>query len=423
MFQKKVLPNGLRLIAAPLIGTEAATVLVLFKVGSRYEIKEQNGISHFIEHMMFKGTKKRPNTLAISRDLDSVGAEYNAFTSRDHTGYYIKIEKDKIELALDILSDMLFHSKFEEKEIEREKGVICEEIKMYEDNPIMFIEDLFEETVFGGHPLGRKVSGEVETVKSFTRKTMLEYRDKYYQPNNIVLGLAGKFDDRGADLVKKYFGASGAKIKPSFQKFNFATQKLNKPKIKIQFKETEQAQLALGFPGYSYFDPQIYALQMLAIILGGYMSSRLFISIREKRGLCYSIKSFVNIYEDTGNLVIQSGLDKSRIAAGIGAIFEELDKVCGTGVTEEELRRAKECVKGRLVLAMEDSSQVADWYSGQELLTDEILTPEEKLRKVFAVTIGDVKKAAKDVMRKKRLTMVLIGPFKDERPFAKFLKT
>ncbi len=421
MFQKTILKNGLRLITAPISGTEAATVLVLFKVGSRYEIEELQGISHFIEHMMFKGTKKRPNTLAISRDLDSVGAEYNAFTARDHTGYFIKIEHDQLELAFDILSDMLFNSKFEEKELEREKGVICEEIRMYEDNPLMFIEDLFEQTLFGNHPLGRRISGTVEKVKSFTRKTMLEYRDQYYQPNNIVLGLAGKFNERSISLVEKYFGASGVKVKPVFKKFDLRTQKFDKPKIKIQFKETEQVQLALGFPGYSYFDPEIYTLQLLSIILGGYMSSRLFISIREKRGLCYFIKSFVNIYEDTGNLVIQSGLDKARITSAIGAIFEELDKVMRGGVTGEELERAKECVKGRLVLALEDSSQVADWYAKQELLTQEILTPEEKVKKIFAVTAGDIKKVAKEVMQKKRLSVALIGPFKDERVFARFL--
>lgn len=422
MFQKTVLNNGIRLITAPISGTETVTVLVLFKVGSRYETAEQNGISHFIEHMMFKGTKKRPNTLAISKDLDSVGAEYNAFTARDHTGYFIKIEHNKIELALDILSDMLFHSKFEEKEIEREKGVICEEIRMYEDNPIMYIDDLFEQTLFGDHPLGRKISGTVQTVKGFTRKMMLQYRDEYYQPNNIVLGLAGKFDSKSINLIQKYFGTAGIKIKPSFEKFDLRSQKLNKPKIKIHFKETEQVQLALGFIGYSYFDPQIYALQLLSIILGGYMSSRLFISIREKRGLCYFIKSFVNIYEDTGNLVIQSGLDKSRITAAVGAIFEELDKVVRGGVTEEELQRAKECVKGRLVLALEDSSQVADWYTKQELLMPEVLTPEEKLRKIFAVSKGEVKEVAKVIMQKKRLSVALIGPFKDERPFAKFLE-
>ncbi|MBI5071557.1 insulinase family protein [Candidatus Falkowbacteria bacterium] len=421
MFQKKVLKNGLRFLTSPIPGTEAATILVLCKVGSRYEARESNGVSHFIEHMMFKGTEKRPETIDISRDLDSVGAEYNAFTSRDNTGYFIKIEQDKIELALDMMSDMLRNSKFDEKEIKRESGVISEEIRMYEDNPMMFIEDLLEETMFGDHPLGWKISGDVATVKSFNRKMMLEYRDKFYQPNNTVLALAGKFDDKAVALAEKYFGETGVKVKPVFKKFSFSSGE-SKPKLKIQFKETEQAQLAIGFPGYSHFNPEHYALQILSIILGGYMSSRLFISIREKRGLCYFIRSYANVYEDTGNLVIQSGLDKTRIASAIGAIFEELDKVIRNGVTEEELKRAKECVKGRLVLALEDSSQVADWYAKQELLIGEILTPEEKLKKVFAVTAGDIKKVAKEVMQKNKMSIALIGPFKDETPFAKFLK-
>lgn len=420
MFQKKVFKNGTRFLTAPIAGTEATTLLALYKVGSRYETKEVNGISHFIEHMMFKGTKKRPETLDISRDLDSVGAEYNAFTSRDHTGYYIKIEQDKIKLALDILSDMLTNSKFEEKEIRRESGVISEEIRMYEDNPLMLIEDLLEETLFGDHPLGWKISGDVATVKSFDRKKMIGYRDNYYQPNNLALCLAGKFKEKDVALVEKYFGISGTKVRPDFKKFVFPAKE-TKPKIKVHFKETEQAQLALGFPGYSYSDPKVYALQLLGIILGGYMSSRLFISIREKRGLCYFIKSFTNIYEDTGNLVIQSGLDKTRITSAIGAIFEELDKVVRNGVTSEELDRAKDCIKGRLILALEDSSHVADWYAKQELLTGEILTPEEKLKKVFAVTAGDIKKVAGEVLHKNRMGVALIGPFRDEKPFAKFL--
>lgn len=422
MFQKTILNNGLRLITAPLRETGAVTVLVLFKVGSRYEKKEINGVSHFIEHMIFKGTKKRPTALAISRELDGIGAEYNAFTSRDHTGYFIKVNHEKIESVLEIFSDMLFNSKFEEKEIEREKGVICEEIRMYEDNPIMYIDDLFEQTLFGEHPLGRKISGTVETVKSFNRKIILEYLGNYYQPNNIVLGLAGKFGDGEVNLVKKYFGLAGVKIKPVFQKFDVTIKRSKKPKLKIQFKETEQVQLALGFPGFSYFDPKIYPLLLLSMILGGYMSSRLFVAIREKRGLCYFIKSSVNIYEDTGNLMIQAGLDKTRITAAIEAIFEELDKIIKRGVTTEELQRAKECVKGRLILALEDSAHVAEWYAKQELLTDEILTPEEKLRKIFAVTAGDIKKVAKEVMQKKYLSMALIGPFRDESPFAKFFK-
>ena len=324
-FEKITLDNGLRLILAPLPAFRSITAIILCGAGSRYETRETNGVSHFLEHMFFKGTKSRPTAAEISHALDEIGADYNAFTGKETTGYHIKSASEHLPLILEMLSDMLWNSKFDEKEIKSESGVISEEIRMYEDNPMMFIEDLLEETMFGDHPLGRKISGEVETVKSFNRKMMLEYRDKFYQPNNTVLALAGKFDDKAVALAEKYFGEGGVKVKPVFKKFDFSAGE-SKPKLKVQFKDTEQVQLAIGFPGFSNSDPKIYALQLMSIILGGYMSSRLFISIREKRGLCYFIRSYANVYEDTGNLVIQSGLDKTRIASAIGAIFEELDK-------------------------------------------------------------------------------------------------
>jgi predicted Zn-dependent peptidase len=322
-------------------------------------------------------------------------------------------------LALDVLSDMLFNSKFEGEEIEREKGVISEEIRMYEDNPLMYIEDLFEQTMFRGHPLGQRVSGKVEMVKKITRKEMLDYKNNYYTPRNAVLAVAGKFEKKEINLIKKYFGERGGKAKTSFVRFKTG---LKKPCFQLQFKETEQIQFALGFPGYSYFDPKIYALNLLSVILGGTMSSRLFIAIRERKGLCYFIKSFLNIYEDTGNLVIQSGLDKSRIELAIQAILLELDKIRKNSIDPAELRRAKDCIKGRLILGLEDSSHVADWYAEQELLTKRILTPEEKLKKIFAVEAADIRKVAQEVIQNKKLCAALIGPFKDERPFTKLLK-
>ncbi|OGF20538.1 hypothetical protein A2316_00295 [Candidatus Falkowbacteria bacterium RIFOXYB2_FULL_38_15] len=415
MFQKTTLKNGLRLITANIEGTEAITALVLFKVGSRYETKSENGISHFIEHMMFKGTKKRPNTLALSKDLDRVGAEYNAFTSRDYTGYYVKVDAEKLELALDVLSDMLLNSKFEEGELEKEKGVISEEIRMYEDNPMMFIDDLFEENLFGSdHPLGRSIAGTVKGINGFSRKKMIDYREKYYTPNNTVLVLTGNLKNKKInELTEKYFGENGKKAKPVFEKFVYP-EKNNHPKIKIKNKETEQIQLALGFPAYSYFDPQVYALNLLSVILGGNMSSRLFISIREKRGLCYFIRSYSNVYEDAGNVVIQAGLDKTRIMPAIKAILEELQKVKKFGVKEEELKRAKDCIKGRLILSLEDSSSVADWYAKQELLMKEVLTPEEKLKKIFSVSGDDIKKVANDIFLGEKLNLAIIGPVNEE---------
>ena len=419
MFNKKKLKNGLRLILAPLKGTKAVTVLVLFKVGSRYENKSNNGISHFIEHMMFKGTKRRPDTLTISKDLDRVGAEYNAFTSRDYTGYYVKVDAEKIDLALDILSDMIFNSKFETSEINREKGVISEEIKMYEDNPMMFVDDLFEENLFGeDHPLGRKISGSIKGINKFSRKEMLSYKEKYYRPDNGVIVLAGNTSHLDDKSINKYFGKAKGKTEASFKSFSY---KDDKPKIKIQFRETEQVQLALGFPAYSYFNDNIYALNLLSIILGGNMSSRLFISIREKKGLCYFIRTFTNTYEDTGSLIVQSGLDKNRVETAVQAIIEELNKVKKKGVTAEELNRAKECIKGKLVLTLEDSSNVADWYAKQELLIGKALTPEAKFKKIFKVTQRDIQSVANEIIQKERLNIALIGPV-EEKKFVEKIK-
>src|SRR3989339_225179 len=262
MFQKTTLKNGLRLITANIEGTEAITALVLFKVGSRYETKSENGISHFIEHMMFKGTKKRPNTLALSKDLDRVGAEYNAFTSRDYTGYYVKVDAEKLELALDVLSDMLLNSKFEEGELEKEKGVISEEIRMYEDNPMMFIDDLFEENLFGSdHPLGRSIAGTVKGINGFSRKKMIDYREKYYTPNNTVLVLTGNLKNKKInELTEKYFGENGKKAKPVFEKFVYPEKNKSKKKKKKK-KRNEQNLIGVGVPPFFFFRPPIFAPQ------------------------------------------------------------------------------------------------------------------------------------------------------------------
>ncbi|PIP17743.1 MAG: hypothetical protein COX43_02635 [Parcubacteria group bacterium CG23_combo_of_CG06-09_8_20_14_all_35_9] len=415
MFTKTILANKIRLITIPLHETKAVTVLVLFKVGSRYEKKDINGASHFIEHMMFKGTKKRPNTQVISRELDGVGAEYNAFTGKDHTGYYIKINYEKIELALDILSDMLFNSNFLSEEIEKEKGVILEEINMYEDNPLIHIEDLYEETLYQGNSLACRISGSKETVSEITRQKLLNYKNTFYKGDNIVIGVAGKIDEKKVvKFIENYFKNIPFKKRKTggFKKFSLRQQK---SRISLEFKETEQAQIALGFPAYSYFHPDIYALQLLSVILGGNMSSRLFTQVRGKRGLAYFIKSDIDIYEDTGALSVYAGLDKIRINEALKIILKELKRVTLKEVGLSELKRAKEFLKGHTVLALEDSSFLAQWFAKQELLIRKILTPEEKLDKIFKVSPKDIKRVAKDIIKKSRLNLALIGPFKDKK--------
>lgn len=421
MYYKQKLSNGIKLLTVPVAGTEAVTVLALFPVGSRYESKAQNGISHFIEHLMFKGTERRPTTLDISRELDKVGAEYNAYTSRDHTGYYVKVSADKIELALDLLSDMLWHSKFDAKEIEREKGVIVEELNMYKDNPTMYVEQLFEELMYKNHPLGRDVGGEPATVRGLSRAAIVNYYHQFYNPCNLVLVVAGKIDKNIQSLINKYFSlARRKKTKSSFSVFSFPSE--SAAEAAAHFKKTDQIHLAMGFPGFSYDDPRSPILVLLNIILGATMSSRLFTEVRERRGLAYMIQSGLNRYHETGNLVVRAGLDQSRMSEALKVIMEELKKIKKRGVSAEELKIAKDNLAGHMVLQLEDSSAQAEWYGKSALLKKKIRTPQEELALYRAVKLVDIQKIANLVFQMSRLRLSAIGPYRDNLELRKILK-
>lgn len=419
--QKTTLKNGARVILVPSHDTQAATVLVLFEVGSRYENEKLSGASHYIEHMMFKGTKKRPNTSRISRDLDSVGADYNAFTGKDYTGYYIKLNAEKTALAVDMLHDMIFHSTYKPVECERERKVILEEINMYEDNPIMHAEELLEELVYKGSSLGRNIAGTHKTMNGISRGMLVRYRDAYYAPSRMVISVAGKLDADVMKLLEQTFGAvkePGKRPKPYAQ----ARIGTGKPKFTLKFKETEQVQFTLGFPGFPYGHKKLAALSVLSTILGGGMSSRLFTEVRERRGLAYSVRSGLSPYQDVGNLAIQAGLTKAKVDEGIRTILKEIGSIVKSGVTAEELNRAKEFIKGKTILALEESSALAEFFAKQELLTRKMETPDEKIAKIMAVTRDDVHAVAREIFRTPKLSAAIIGPFKDEKPFMKLLK-
>jgi predicted Zn-dependent peptidase len=421
MYQKTKFKNGLTLITAPLKGTKAVTVLVLVRVGSRYETKEINGVSHFVEHLVFKGTKKRPTSLDITKELDSVGAEFNAFTAKDHTGFYIKAAAEEIELAFDVLSDMLFNPIFDQKEIDKERGVLIEEINMYEDNPLIYIQGLFENAVFGNSSLGQLIFGPKSVVKNISRNKIISYKNKFYQPKNISVAVAGNFNKKQViNLTNKYFNIPAKKS----DTVNFAKFKnlQHQPKINFFFKKTEQIQSCLGFPAYSGFDKRLYPLSLLAVILGGNMSSRLFHTVREKHGLAYYIKCDVITYQDTGAFVVQAGLDKKRIKKAITLILSELKRVKDQGVTDKELLAAKEFLKGKLVLALEDSEAIADWYGKQYLLLNKTETPSEQLKKLFAVKKSQLKKVASELFKKEKINLVLIGPSQDKKELLSLLK-
>lgn len=412
-----VLSNGMRVHLMPFAGTQAATVLVFVKVGSRYEYADINGASHYIEHLMFKGTKRRPTTLDISRDLDAVGAEYNAFTGKEYTGYYITIEAGKLPLAVDMIHDMMFHSKYDKAEMDRERGVIIEEINMYRDNPMMHVEDLLEEAMFDGNTLGWNIAGSPKTMRGMTREQVIAFRDAYYIPSRVVIGVAGKVNKSTLALIKKTFGS--VKAKPAAAEYEkiAAAKPKKSPAVRVQEKHVEQLQVAFGFPSYGVADKRNAALSLLASILGGTMSSRLFVSVREKKGLCYFVRAENSAYDDTGAFSIRSGLDKSRLKEAVKTILEEVAKIKKAGVTPRELKDAKDNFRGRLLLRLEESSNQADWYARQELLLREAKTPEERMKEIDAVTAAQVKQAANDVLDLAKMSAAAIGPFKDGKAF------
>lgn len=416
------LKNGLPVVLVPQKGAGSMTLLVLCKVGSRYETREINGSSHFIEHLMFKGTKRRPTTEVLSRELDSFGAEFNAYTDKDMTGYYIKMDAAKTALAVDMLHDMLFHSKYDPKEIDRERGVIIEEINMYEDNPRMHVDDMLEEVLFPDSTLGWNIAGTRDIIRNVSRDQLIAYRDAYYVPERMAVIVSGKIVPGVMKLLEKTFGSVR---RPSGRDLPFEPFKTPaKIKVPLAYKEkaTEQVQYTFAFHGLKLTDPRTPAATLLSVILGASMSSRLFIQIRERRGLCYSIRSMHQAREDVGLFQVAAGLDKARFPEAVKAIFKELKDVAKKGVTAEELRRAKDLLRGQTVLAFEDSSFQAGWYGKDWLFRQRLETPEQRMARFEKVTRGDVQKVAKELFRPERMAAAVIGPFGPKKNLEKIIK-
>jgi len=414
------LPNGLRFYAVPLKGTQAASTFIVFQVGSRYEDDSIAGVSHFLEHMLFKGTKARPNPRDISRELDGLGAEYNAFTSKDWTGYYVKSAVEHFDKAFGVLTDMLRHSTFAAPSVKRERTVILEELRMYLDNPLMHIEDLFEQRVFGRTPLGRDIVGFSKTVLGTTRQQLVDYYARYYHPRNMVVVVAGNVDPAAAERkVRAAFGSlKGKRRLPYFT----CTLSQSEPQLVVQNRKTEQAQVALGFRAFPYQHPKLPSLEVLHAILGGGMSSRLFESIREQRGLAYSIRTAITSYEDTGTFYVRAGVDPSKALTTVKQVLVELGKVRRNSITAEEVARAKRYLTGGLALELEESDNYASWVAKQALFLPKVRTVAEVHAEIEAVTLADVRATAREVLQPNRLNLALIGPFKSEAPFAAALR-
>lgn len=412
MFQKTTLKNGLRLITVPLKNTNSVTVLILVGTGSKYETKEINGISHFLEHMFFKGTKKRPNTLKIAETLDMVGGEYNAFTSKEVTGFWAKVDNKHLPLALDWISDMFLNSKFDQKEMQREKGVIVEEMNMYLDTPTAYVSELFEKLLYGDQPAGWRIIGEKENILSFNRQKVLDYYKNHYSSLNTVVCVAGNIDSEDIkNRVENSF--KNIEIREAKEKIK-AKEIQQKPEVMLHFKKTDQTHFCLGARAYNLFHPQKNALSLSSIILGGNMSSRLFIKVRERRGLAYYIHTSIDATSDTGYLVTQAGIDHKNLEKSIGLILKEYKDLKNKKITAKELQKAKDYLKGISTLSLEPSDSQASFYASQELLEKEVLTLEEKFEKIDKVSINDIKRVAEDIFSPKNLNLAVIGPFKDK---------
>lgn len=431
MYNKLRLSNGMPLITAPIKGTQTVTILVMFATGSKYETKQNNGISHFLEHMFFKGTSKRPSALAISAELDRVGGEYNAFTAKEYTGYWVKVNKDKAELALDVVSDMLCNSKFDAEEIEREKGVIVEEVNMYLDNPLYHIEDVFETCLYGNTPAGWDVIGTKKNIKGFKRKDFTEYFEAQYGVQEATLCIAGNIGTDIRKLAEKYF--KNFKKTKSKQKDRVADLQ-SKPNSLISYKKTDQAHMSLGVRAYPYAHKDELAVKVIGALLGGSMSSRLFIQLRERRGLAYYVRSNIEFYSDSGYLTAQAGVPVDKIETAAKVILDEYRKLKKEAVSDEELQKVKDMLEGRMAISLESSDNVANWYAKQSTMQltqkkdkspltakNKTYDPQEYLHLLKKIKAEDIKRAANDIFRPQKLNLAIIGPYKDDKKFRKLL--
>ena len=415
-YQKHTLKNGLRIVLAPMVDTETATVIVMTGVGSRYETETENGLAHFLEHMFFKGTTKRPNTIDISRELDAIGAEYNAYTSKDHTAYYAKVAAHHWETALDVVSDLFLNATLEPEEIERERGTILQEINMYEDMPARRVGEHFEKLLYKEHPLGREILGPKKNIRSFTRRNFMKYLGRGYTAQNVVVGVAGKIDPKKVKKeIEKHFAHIRTGKKPVFKKIKQAQVK---PEISIHHKKSDQTHLIVGVRAYDMFHNDRFALSLLATILGGGMSSRLFMEVRERRGLAYSVHTGVDTYHDAGYLATQCGVEHENLEKTIDVILSEYKKIAMEPVSAEELMKAKEYVKGHFALGMEGSDDVAGYLVTQETVRHQIMLPKERNKMIDRVTSADILRVAEDIFVNKKLNMAIIGPHTNNKRLA-----
>jgi predicted Zn-dependent peptidase len=416
-YKHDVLGNGMRVLTAPIEQAQSVTCMVMLAAGSRYETPDTNGIAHFSEHMFFKGTERRPSARQIAGEVDAIGGEFNAFTGKEYTAYYIKCAAEHRDIALDVLADMLRNSRFDAEEIDREKGVIVEEMNMYFDTPRDYIGGVYEELLYGDQPLGWDIIGRKETVRGATRDTFTSYLDRWYHPSRMVLGVGGQAGDGLLERAQELFGdmpqGSTGEPKP--------TAPYQNGRVKVFTKQSDQAHLILGVPSYPIEHPDRYALQVLSTVLGGGMSSRLFTEVRERRGLAYYVFGLNHSYTDAGSLYAQAGVDINRIEEAVTTVLAELRGIAAEAVPPDELDKAKNFSKGRFVLQLESPQGLILFGLRREVLERRVPDLDEVLDGLSAVTAEDVQRVAQDLISDEKLRLALIGPFDDAERFEKLL--
>jgi predicted Zn-dependent peptidase len=418
-FERQTLGNGLRVLTAPMSHAQSVTCFVMVAAGSRYERHETNGIAHFTEHMVFKGTERRPTARDIAGEVDAIGGEFNAFTSKEYTGYYVRCAAASRDVALDVLTDMLRHSKFDPEEIDREKGVILEEMNMYLDTPRDLVDSVYEELLYGDQPLGWMIIGNKDAIQGAQRETFLDYLRRWYTPDRIVVGIGGRIGD---DLVPRIeellgdVGGNGAGAPAPLEPVPTGA-----PRVKVHTKESDQAHLCIGAHSYPLKHPDRYVLQLMATVLGGGMSSRLFTEVRERRGLAYYVFGVNHSYTDAGTLYSQAGVDLNRIDDAISTIAGELKKMADEPVPTDELEKARSFAKGRFALQTESPQGMIQFGLRREVLEGAAVEPQEVLEGVNAVTAEDVQRVAQDVIGDGKLALAVIGPFDDPERFEKLI--
>ena len=408
---KKSLSGGLRIVLLPRKESQTVTLLVLVGTGSRYETAREAGLSHFLEHMFFKGTKRRPTTKEIAEVIDNIGGEFNAFTGEEYTGYYVKVAAPHLATGADMVADILQNPLFPEEEIEKERGVIIEEIRMYTDAPMRHIHHLWQKALYGDHPLGKRIDGSIETVSAMKRSDFLRYTKKHYHSSNALVVLAGKFDkNKVMEQLKELFKSlpAGDETHPKKAPVRLTRERF----VSEERNNLDQTHMIVGVPGVSLSDEKRYAAQLLSIILGGGMSSRLFLLVREQHGLAYAVHTGLEAYVDAGSFATQLGVRSDKADMALGLVMSEYDRVMTEDVSDGELKKAKEMVKGRLLLDLEETNALAQFAGGQELLRKKIMTPEKLVSKYNKVTAGEIKKLAKDLFVENKRVVAVLAPKK-----------